>query len=170
MRNYQNNFDDAKDDPHDDETGKKGLEQQAMQSGPNCTKACWKAPPQTPNSQSKALWLWLRSDGIPLPYFTQSAAFSAQGKNKTPASPIRLDHQSSTSHLRRNVKDRHFLKMITAFVIISACTRCHEKRREPAQPQRLRWQNRGLGGGAYQQAFAEVINSALLAALIPNSE
>ena len=141
-----------------------------MQSGPNCTKACWKAPPQTPNSQSKALWLWLLSDGIPLPYFTQSAAFSVQGKNKTPASPIRLDHQSSTSHLRRNVKDRHFLKMITAFVIISACTRCHEKRREPAQPQRLRWQNRGLGGGAYQLAFAEVINSALLAALIPNSE
>ena len=111
-----------------------------MQSGPNCTKACWKAPPQTPNSQSKALWLWLLSDGIPLPYFTQSAAFSVQGKNKTPASPIRLDHQSSTSHLRRNVKDRHFLKMITAFVIISACTRCHEKRRIPAQPQRLRWQ------------------------------
>lgn len=26
----------------------------------------------------------------------------------------------------------------------------------------------GLGGGAYQQAFAEVINDALLAAIIPN--
>ncbi len=141
-----------------------------MQSGPNCTKACWKAPPQTPNSQSKALWLWLRSDGIPLPYFTQSAAFSVQGKNKTPASPIRLDHQNSTSHLRRNVKDRHFLKMITAFVIISACTRCHEKRMEPAQPQRLRWQNRGLGAEPTNKHFAKLIKFALLAALIPNSE
>jgi len=29
------------------------------------------------------------------------------------------------------------------------------------------WQ--GLGDGAYQQAFAEVINDALLAAIIPNS-
>ena len=29
--------------------------------------------------------------------------------------------------------------------------------------------DRGLGGGACQQAFAEVINSALLAAIIPNS-
>ena len=26
----------------------------------------------------------------------------------------------------------------------------------------------GLGGGAYQQAFAEVINDALLATIIPN--
>ena len=58
-----------------------------------------------------------------------------------------------------------FPKMKTAFVIISAYSRCHEKRREPAQPQRLRWQNRGLGAEPTNKHFAKLIKFALLATI-----
>ena len=40
------------------------------------------------------------------------------------------------------------------------------KRREPAQPQRMRWQNRGLGAEPTNKLFAKSSRFALLATIL----